>query len=43
MLALLGFTGSVLVAAGAGLICGVLFNAPIRAVLQKIPLVGKYF
>lgn len=43
MLALLGFTGSVLVAGGAGLICGVLFNKPIRELLQKVPLVGKYF
>jgi hypothetical protein len=43
MIAFLGITGALIAAAVGGLICGVLFNKPIRVGLQQVPLIGKYF
>jgi hypothetical protein len=36
-------TWTVVIVAAGGVIVGVLFNAPIRAALKRLPLVGKYF
>lgn len=34
--------GDIIIAVVA-LVCGVLFNKPIRAALQKVPVVGRFF
>ncbi len=40
---ILGIGIGYIIVSAASLVCGVLFNKPIRLVLQKVPLVGKYF